>query len=380
MRPRLSSVEAGSLPAEALPRLRQSLLAWYRGHGRDLPWRHTKDPYRIWLSEIMLQQTQVNTVIPYYRRFLERFPDCRALAEAPLDAVLKAWENLGYYSRARALHKAAGCVCRMYGGRIPDDREALMGLPGIGPYTAGAILSIAFAQPVPAVDGNVGRILCRIACIRQPPAQREAREIIGALAAALVPPEAPGAFNQALMDLGAAICTPRRPACGSCPVEAHCLARRAGIAADLPASAKTARPPVRKMSVGVVSSGESALLMVKRPGKGLLGGLWRFPGGEAAPGESGWEALGRCMRAELGLAVPDADFVGEISHAYTHFRLKVGLFRWIWSPSHGSPADGVEWRWVAWDALATLPVSKLERKILAAAFPGRASGAEEPPV
>ncbi|WP_051184536.1 A/G-specific adenine glycosylase [Desulfatiglans anilini] len=374
MRPCLSPGGAGFPSAGGLPGLRRSLLAWYRANGRDLPWRHTKDPYRIWLSEIMLQQTQVHTVIPYYQQFIERFPDCRALAKAPLDAVLKAWENLGYYSRARALHEAANRVCRMYDGSLPEDRAALMALPGIGPYTAGAILSIAFGQPVPAIDGNVRRILCRLACIRQPPGQREALQAIESAAAALVPTEDPGAFNQALMDLGAAVCIPRRPECASCPVEEHCLARREGLEAELPAAARVRRTPVRKMALGVVSNAEGALLMLKRPGKGLLGGLWRFPGGEVAPGESDREALRRGMKADLGLAVPEAEFIGEVSHAYTHFRLKVRLFRWMWDPSQGMPGDGIEWRWAAGAGLAELPVSKLERKILAAAFPG---GAEQ---
>jgi A/G-specific adenine glycosylase len=220
----------------------RELLAWYRSGNRDLPWRRSRDPYFIWVSEIMLQQTRVDTVIPYFNRFVERFPTVRDLAEAPEEDVLKLWEGLGYYSRARNLQAAAREVTERYGGKIPDDKEAVSGLKGVGPYTAGAILSIAFNRPEPAVDGNVMRVLSRYFCIDEDIARPATRIRMEGLARELIPEGAAGDFNQALMELGALVCTPRSPHCLICPVMEHCAGRIAGREEELPVKSK-AKPP-----------------------------------------------------------------------------------------------------------------------------------------
>ena len=216
----------------------KTLLDWYRQHQRILPWRENPDPYRVWISEIMLQQTRVETVIPYYQHFLKRFPTVKALAAASLDEVLKAWENMGYYARARHLHWAAQMIVDQLNGLIPDNRETLSGLPGIGPYTTGAILSIAFGQPVAAVDGNVRRVLSRLFAVKEPMDRPKTQRELQVRAEALLPKHSPGSFNQALMDLGAMICTPRIPNCQDCPIQRLCRGRKAHLQDHLPVSAK----------------------------------------------------------------------------------------------------------------------------------------------
>ena len=212
----------------------ERILSWYAQHRRDLPWRKTRDPYRIWISEIMLQQTQVDTVIPYYHRFIEKFPVVEDLAEASMEDVLKVWENLGYYSRARNLHAAAGQLVKRSGGRFPENRDGLLLLPGIGPYTAAAIMSFAFGEQIATVDGNVKRVMSRLFAVPEPIDQSPTRRRLHDLAAELVPERNPSEFNQGLMDLGATVCTPRRPSCRSCPLQGLCLAFQEGLQETLP--------------------------------------------------------------------------------------------------------------------------------------------------
>ncbi|MHA7965799.1 A/G-specific adenine glycosylase [Paenibacillus sp. CAU 1782] len=256
------------------------LLAWYRAQKRILPWRKNRDPYRIWVSEIMLQQTRVDTVIPYYLTFMEKFPTVNALAEAPEEEVLKCWEGLGYYSRARNLQAGAKMVMELYGGIIPDDKEAVSGLKGVGPYTSGAIMSIAFNRPEPAVDGNVMRVLSRFFCLEEDIAKPATRVGIEKLAAALIPEGAAGDFNQALMELGALICTPKSPGCLTCPVMEECEGRLAGRELELPIKTK-AKPPRQEYRAAALiwGKGENAgkLLVRQREGKGLLAGMWELP-------------------------------------------------------------------------------------------------------
>lgn len=346
-----------------------SLTAWYRAHRRPLPWRGAADPYAIWVSEVMLQQTRVDTVIPYYHRFLERFPTVEALAGADLADVLKAWEGLGYYTRARNLHRAAAEVVAGHGGRLPDDPALLSRLPGFGPYMTGAVASIAFGRPEPVLDGNVIRVLTRLHAIAEPPAATAARKRLWDLARALVPAEAPGDFNQALMELGATVCTPRAPACGACPVAGACRARQAGAPEAYPAKSAPRAVPHHDIAVGVVAGG-GGLLLVRRPASGLLGGLWEFPGGRVAPGEAPAKALERQMRERFGLTVRAGVPLAPVDHAFTHRRVTLHPFACRDATGAVTPAYHADHRWVAAGDLEGLALPRAHRRI-AAALPGQ---------
>jgi A/G-specific adenine glycosylase len=350
---------------ESLPII-AALLAWYRRRRRNLPWREHPDPYRIWISEIMLQQTQVDTVIPYYFRFLERFPDVAALAAAQPDDVLKAWENLGYYSRARHLHRTAGILVEQFHGVIPDTWEAIRALPGVGDYTAGAILSIAFGKPVAAVDGNVRRVLSRLYAVREPVNRRETHKKINALAAALVPEDEPGAFNQALMELGALVCTPKSPACGNCPLGLHCLARQNGLQALLPFKEKKPPRPQKRVVAAVIFNRKEQALIVRRPARGLLGSLWKFPGGVVEKEEMLEEGLARTIQEELGIRVRIGTPLASIHHAYTHFRITLTAFRCFRRSGRLRALTCQEWRWASRAELEELALSKADRAVIPA--------------
>jgi A/G-specific adenine glycosylase len=258
----------------------QRLLDWFAFEARDLPWRNDRSPYRVWLAEVMLQQTQVNTVVPYYERFLGRFPTVKALAAAPLEDVLKLWEGLGYYSRARNLHAAARQVVAQHGGQIPDSFEALLALPGVGRYTAGAVASIAFGQNVPAVDGNVRRVLARAFAVREDVSRSSTQRELEALAQRLLPPEQAGVFNEALMELGATVCTPRAPDCDRCPLRDLCRAHAAGEQASLPVKRPRKRTPHYDVAAAVTVGQDGRVLVAQRNADDMLGGLWEFPGGK----------------------------------------------------------------------------------------------------
>ena len=347
-------------------RIRRGLPRWYDDHRRPLPWRETRDPYAIWISEIMLQQTRVETVVPYYRRFLKRFPTVEALARAPLGDVLKIWENLGYYARVRNLHKAAGEITARFGGRIPECMEEIIRLPGIGRYTAGAILSIAFGRAVPAVDGNVRRVISRIHAIEESVDDEEVRERIEELVRTLVPARDPGRFNQALMELGAVCCTPKSPACPACPLQDDCRARLQGLAHRLPVRGKKKTVPHREVVAAVIRDGAGRILIVQRPSHGLLGSLWKFPGGILAPPEGREEGLKRIVRDELGLGIGVGSPLAAVKHAYTHFRITLTAFSCILR--EGSPA-GPPWRWAGGDEIERLPFSKADRRIARSVIP-----------
>lgn len=265
---------------EAAAYFGKELLQWYLANKRDLPWRMNRDPYRVWVSEIMLQQTRVDTVIPYYERFMAKFPTAAALAEAPESEVLKCWEGLGYYSRARNLQAGAREVVARHGGAVPDDRDAVAALRGVGPYTTGAIMSIAFNRPEPAVDGNVMRVLSRYFCLENDIAKPSTRIGIEKLAVSLIPEGAAGDFNQALMELGALVCTPKSPGCLTCPVMRHCEGRMAGKEHELPVKSK-AKAPRRETRIAALVAGSGAnagkLLVRRRPDSGLLAQMWELP-------------------------------------------------------------------------------------------------------
>ena len=310
---RLDSAEAaaypGPMPSPDAPALRRALLDHFDAHRRDLPWRGTDDPYAIWVSEVMLQQTRVDTVRPYWERWMRRFPTVAALAEADLDDVLREWEGLGYYSRARNLHGAARMVRERHRGKLPDQVDALRELPGVGEYTAGAVASIAFGRPEPAVDGNVRRVLSRLYDLEAPTPAALRR-----LAADLVPADRPGDFNQAMMELGATICTPRSPACDACPVARWCRARELGVQEERPLRKKRTAVPEETVETAVIVRSDGALLLTRRPEYGLLGGLWEFPGDDAP------EAVRRLVADLLAEADPVAT-LEPVVHTFTHKRV-----------------------------------------------------------
>jgi A/G-specific adenine glycosylase len=302
------------------------LLRWYRKAARDLPWRRTKDPYAIWVSETMLQQTQVETVKPYYERFLKRFPTVEALAAADIDTVLKLWEGLGYYSRARNFHKAARQIVDRFAGKLPQTRDELLSLPGIGPYTAGAVASIAFGRREPLVDGNVARVLCRLCLIRKDPKPPATRRLLWDIAAELLPRRDVGSFNQALMELGSQICVPRKPRCDMCPLRQVCQAQISNLQDEIPVRGRTRKIPSYVVAVAVIFK-RGRILIDKRKPEGLLGGLWEFPGGKKQPGETLEQAAVREVREELGIEIRVDELLTTVDHAYSHFRIRLHAFK-----------------------------------------------------
>lgn len=294
-------------------RISPLLLAWYDQHARTLPWRGIHDAYRTWVSETMLQQTRVETVMGYYDRFLQRFPTIADLAAAPEDDVLKLWEGLGYYSRARNLHKGAQQVMADFGGVIPAEVEQLRKISGIGPYTAGAIASIAFDQPVPAVDGNVIRVVSRLTGIRENVGVPSVRRMLEAQAASLVPEDRPGDFNQAVMDLGATICIPGTPSCERCPLRSLCDAYAAGDAEDLPVLPRKNPPKVFNYAVCLIFSGESVLM--RQRSEAMLRGLWVFP---MIEGRLTLRQLLPAAKKLTKLGITEVQPAGEAKHVFTH--------------------------------------------------------------
>ena len=343
--------------------LQETLLAWYEACRRDLPWRRTRDPYAIWVSEVMLQQTRVETVIPYFGRFLTRFPTAMALAQAPPDDVLALWSGLGYYRRARLLLEGARVVAGQ-GGALPGDRAGLLGVPGIGRYTAGAIASIAFGQAVGLVDGNVARVLARLFVIDED-MRKGGMRTAEALADTIVARHDPGAWNQALMELGATVCTPRSPSCEKCPVASACLARAEGRVAELPfLSEKKAPLAKRVQAIVAIRPADGALLLVRRRPDMLFGGLWEPPSIDGMPK----------MRARLEAWLPLGKLtrVGSVEHVLSHRKLTVDVLctELTRSPTRRDlPVDGGydDLRMVAAEAIDAMGFSTLSRKILTAA-------------
>lgn len=320
------------------------LLAWYARHQRPFPWRGERDPYRIWVSEVMLQQTQAVTAIPYYRRFVARWRNIRALAAARLDDVLKVWEGLGYYARARNLHTGAQAVVRDFGGRLPRDVATLRTIPGIGRYTAGAIASMAFGLDEPTVDANIQRVISRLFAVRQEVRSAAGRNSVWTHAREILPAGAAGDFNQALMDLGASICSPRKPNCAACPVRSHCKAYQEGRPERYPVIRAQTLGPERHLAVPVIFRRGRVLIARRRTG-GLLGGMWEFSGGAIAPGESPRAACRRAAAAELGVRVRLGDPLGTVKHAFSHFHLTLHIFRceYVSGEPCSKSADRVRW-------------------------------------
>lgn len=333
------------------PHLRRRLLSWFRRHQRDLPWRHSTDPYAIWISETMLQQTQVKTVLPYYGRFIDTFPTIGALASAPLQKVLRLWSGLGYYRRAENLHKAARQIRRQHDGIMPRQYHQLRALPGIGDYTAGALMSIAFGEKYPAVDGNVRRVLGRLVGAKS-------NAEIHAGAAKLVKTNQPGNLNQALMELGATICTPREPRCAKCPVASLCRGRNGRgrmEAAKAPAKFRAVTWPQ------AIVVHNNKILLRRRQSRGLLAKLWELPGSELAPTADIASAMTKELRSlRLGRAQPER--LGELRHSITDRRITAPVLLYRWPVKHSAPPDNANWRWIAPTELHRYPTSSLTAK------------------
>ncbi|NJK39362.1 MAG: A/G-specific adenine glycosylase [Oscillatoriales cyanobacterium RM2_1_1] len=347
-----------------LTRLRRSLLHWYNSEGRDLPWRQSRDPYLIWVSEIMLQQTQVKTVLPYYDRWLDQFPTIQYLAQVDQQQVLKAWQGLGYYARARNLHNCAQVIVREYEGCFPSTLAEVLRLPGIGRTTAGAILSAAFDQPVSILDGNVKRVLARLTALSRP--LNQAIKPLWKLTDQLIDLEHPRDFNQALMDLGAICCTPRSPDCAHCPWQFSCQAYALNLQTQLPMREPSAPLPHKAIGVAVIWNNQQQILIDKRPEKGLLGGLWEFPGGKVEPGETIEACIRREIQEELGIEVEVGDHLITIDHAYSHFRITLNVHHCRHLRGEPQPLESDEIRWVTLAEIDQFPFPKANEQIIAA--------------
>lgn len=301
-----------------MPDFTRQLLDWYTGSGRhDLPWKQDVTPYSVWISEVMLQQTQVSTVIPYYQRFIDRFPDVIDLAGADSDEVLHLWSGLGYYSRARNLHRSARVIKDNYGGEFPDSMEALVGLPGIGRSTAGAILALSMDRPEPILDGNVKRVLCRYHAIKGWPGERETEKKLWHLADRHTSRQRPADYTQAIMDLGALICVRKTPKCNDCPVQKGCRAFQQNLQNDLPAGKPGKQIPVRQTSFIIIENETGEILLQKRPPTGIWGGLWGFPECPVGSDIPGWVA------DNIGCQVDEISPERIMRHTFTHFRLDI---------------------------------------------------------
>jgi A/G-specific adenine glycosylase len=348
----------------ARDRITPPLMEWYRRRQRDLPWRRTRDPYPVWVSEVMLQQTQVATVIPYFERWMARFPDLASLAGADENAVIKAWEGLGYYARVRNLHRAAREVVERFGGVVPDDPDTFRELPGVGEYICAAVQSIAFGHPLAVVDGNVKRVLARVFAIDAPVNRASTHREFRDRARELLDPSDPSTFNQAMMELGALVCRPSSPECPACPASPQCRARLKQRQSDFPVRAPSKPVPTRRVAVGVIEH-NGRMLIVRRPQDGLLGGLWEFPGGKIEEGESAEDAVRREIMEEVGMEVEVTSFVTRVRHAYSHFKVELDVFR---CRPRGTPAVSLsgptDHRWIVHEEIADYAFPRANHKFI----------------
>ena len=342
--------------------LSRRLLTWYEREQRQLPWRGHADAYAVWVSEIMLQQTRVETVIPYFERWMQRFPTIQSLASSTQQQVLSLWEGLGYYSRARNLHKAAQVVVEQYAGQLPQDRVNLEKLPGIGAYTAGAIASIAFGKDEAALDGNIRRVLARVFAVRTPARSPAGEKELWELARRCLPPGRAGDYNQALMDLGSAVCTPHAPQCLICPLLEICAGHKLGLQEKLPVIPPRQKIPHLTVAAAVVRRADTVLI-AQRAQSDLLGGMWEFPGGTLENDETFEEGLQREIREELNTAVLIEGPFGIYNHAYTHFTVTLHAFLCRLAGPEPQAIEASQLRWVQPGALASFPMGKIDRQI-----------------
>jgi len=351
------------IPEKEIPVLRQRLVRWYHKNQRQLPWRQTSDPFCIWVSEVMLQQTQVKTVVPYYLKFLERFPDIASLAEADLQDVLKTWEGLGYYARARNLQRAAKIVLERYGGEVPAARQEFRKLPGVGPYIASAVLSIAYGLPYAVVDGNVKRVLSRLYLIDLPVNKTATLKTFEQVATKLLHTRRPGIFNQAIMELGAVVCRALNPLCNTCPLIESCRAYNSQQVACYPKRIRKKPVPTYHIAVGVVYK-KDRVLITRRKSEGLLGGLWEFPGGKVGDKENAQQTCIREIKEEVNLIVEIDSFITRVRHAYTHFKVVIDVFRCRYVSGRVRLKGPVDYRWIRRSEIDAYPFPKANLKFV----------------
>ena len=341
------------------------LLKWYNREFRDLPWRRTTDPYKIWVSEIMLQQTQVVKVIPYYERFIKTFPNIKTLAQADLAQVLKIWEGLGYYARARNLYKASQIILLNWDGQFPRSVADIRSLPGIGEYTAAAIVSIAFAEKLAVVDGNVVRVLARLFQEKENSKSNSGKKRFQNLADILLSHSRPGDFNEAMMELGAVICKPATPSCHLCPVEIFCESYKEQTQSQFPVKQAKKKRPHKIIAVGIVEQ-DGKILIAQRPEDGMLGGLWEFPGGKVEANETLEETVIRELNEELGIHIQPDRYFTSVDFQYTH--LSITLHSFFCTLKSGTPTTigCTDWKWVRRDELKDYAFPKANKTILEA--------------
>jgi len=345
----------------------ENLLEWFSKNKRDLPWRKTKNPYHIWISEVMLQQTQVATVIPYYHRFVEKFPTITALAEANTDDLMKCWEGLGYYARARNLQHAAQTILREHNGMLPQTRNDLQTLKGFGAYTSASVASLAFGEDCAAVDGNVLRVFARLYAIQEDIRQQTTKSKIEALATLNLPKGRAGEFNEALMELGATLCTPKQPQCSACPLNQDCAAFQRQEVSLYPFKSPKPKLPHKEIAIGIVQR-EDKVLIALRPSEGLLGNLWEFPGGKREPHESLADCCKREVEEETGLQVEVGECIAMVKHTYTHFKITLHAFLCRYVSGEASPKSSQEIRWVKLDELKQFAFPKANQRVIQALY------------
>jgi len=364
-RPKKQTPSPPSLAPVVRQRIRAKLLKWYDSEKRAFPWRGEKDPYRIWVSEVMLQQTRTDTVQGRYPAFISRFPTLASLADSPLEAVLAEWQGLGYYSRARNLHRAARIMAETRGGKLPGDKKALRALPGFGPYMAGAVSSIAFGGRSSAVDGNAVRVLSRLIDLAGPADNPSGKKIIELEAEALVPPSRPGDFNQAVMDLSAGVCLPRAPRCHVCPIAKHCAAARAGTAALRPVKTKK-KAPLEVTIFQLWAEDQKSIRLTRREETGLFGGMWELPGlmVEGRPDSPDKKAMTNLRRAALGAGWKTGKEIARLVRILTHRKILFVVYRALSDTGTKKAPSGEAALWASKEDLAALPISTAQRAVI----------------
>ena len=344
--------------------VKSRLLPWFAENARDLPWRKNRTPYRVWVSEIMLQQTRVDTVIGYYRRWMKAFPSWRALSRAPQGDVLKAWEGLGYYSRARNLHAAAKSICDAFHGRTPGTAAELRKLPGVGPYTAAAIASLAFGEDAAVVDGNVIRVLSRLFAYGGDTKTAAGKKKMQAWADALLVEGRAGEFNEAMMELGALVCVPVAPKCADCPLQSVCAAFSKGIPDRYPVMKKKKKVPHIVVGAAATLNRKGEVLIAQRLEGDMLGGLWEFPCGKLEPDETIEECIARELKEELGINVEVGDFLMTVKHAYSHFTMTMHVYFTKIISGRPRPIHCADYRWVKIPDFRNFAYSKADLQVI----------------
>ncbi|MBN2162480.1 MAG: A/G-specific adenine glycosylase [Pontiellaceae bacterium] len=346
--------------------IEQRLIPWFLKNKRSMPWRTKRTPYRVWISELMLQQTRVDQVIPYFNRFMKRFPSLKSLADASQEDVLTMWQGLGYYSRARNLHAAARIIQDERAGRFPESHEEILRLPGVGSYTAAAIGSLAFNMDLAVVDGNVIRVLSRVNAYPRDSGSTAARRELQQIADALLPEGQAGDYNEAMMELGATICLPRNPLCGECPLSSVCLANKSERPMDYPVKAPKKKTPHIVVGAAVVRNRAGKILIAQRRDKDMLGGLWEFPGGKQEPEETIQQCIQRELQEELGIDVEIGEFLITVKHAYSHFTMDMHTYFARIRKGRPRPLECKDYQWVRWEQLRSVPYSKADLYVIEA--------------